>query len=429
MKASSGKCSDPPAENKMGNWKYKLKKIAKDILPVNTVRKIRAGKNRRLIQKMAAHRRIPYDGDAFREGINLIGCFRLKTGLGQGCRLTAAVLQKCGLPLAMKDFSLSREYGGDSEYDALLGDAAPYGINLFFINMHELAQAFFQTGAEQWDRHYNIAYWSWEAEQFPEEWAPLLRQLDEVWTPSEYTANAVRTVTSKPVISIGYTVPVPVCSGAGRSFFGLPENVFLFLVLFDNNSMSERKNPQAAVEAFKKAFSPDRKDVGLVLKITAPDRKLLKELKDSLKGYRVWILDELYDKADLNALIRCCDAYVSLHRAEGFGMVLAEAMLLGVPTVATAYSANTEFQSEESACLVKYKKVPVGKDLWPFRRDYRWAEADTDDAAQYMRKLSEDADYRQSIAENGKQRAEELFSESRIQNRIQERYRHIRGIK
>ena len=56
-------------------------------------------------------------------------------------------------------------------------------------------------------------------------------------------------------------------------------------------------------------------------------------------------------------------------------------------------------------------------------------EADTDDAARYMRKLSEDAEYRRSIAENGKRRAEELFSESRIQNRIQERYRHIRGIK
>ena len=79
----------------MGNWKYKLKKIAKDILPVNTVRKIRAGKNRRLIQKMAAHRRIPYDGDAFREGINLIGCFRLKTGLGQGCRLTRVQRKGC----------------------------------------------------------------------------------------------------------------------------------------------------------------------------------------------------------------------------------------------------------------------------------------------------------------------------------------------
>ena len=413
----------------MANWKHLLKKTAKNLLPVNAVRKIRAKQDLQRIREMAAHRRVPYERGAFPDGINLTGCIRLKTGLGQGCRLTAAVLRDSGIPLALRDFALSDEYSGATEFDSLLGEEMPYGINLFFINMHEFAQAFFRLGSGLWDRHYNIAYWSWEAEQFPEEWAPLLRQLDEVWTPSEYTANAVRTVTSKPVISIGYTVPVPVCSGAGRSFFGLPENVFLFLVLFDNNSMSERKNPQAAVEAFKKAFSPDRKDVGLVLKITAPDRKLLKELKESLKGYRVWLLDELYDKEDLNALIRCCDAYVSLHRAEGFGMVLAEAMLLGVPTVATAYSANTEFQSEGSACLVKYKKVQVGKDLWPFRRDYRWAEADTDDAAHYMRKLAEDADYRQSIAENGKRRAEELFSESRIQNRIQERYRHILGIK
>ena len=409
----------------MGNWKRLLKKTMKDLLPVNTVRKLRARRNERRIREMAACRRIPFDRTAFPEGVNLIGCIRLKTGLGQGCRLTAAVLQECGMPLAMKDFTLSEEYSGMTEYDDLLGDEAPYGVNIFFINMHEFAQAYFAMGSSQWNRHYNIAFWSWEAERFPEEWAPLLTQVDEVWTPSEFTAEAVSTVTSKPVVSIGYAVPEPACSDAGRSFFGLPEDVFLCLVLFDNNSMSERKNPQAAVEAFKKAFPPGSSDAGLVLKITAPDLKLLQELRKSLEGYQVWFLDELYDKKDLNALIRCCDVYLSLHRAEGFGLVLAEAMMLGVPTVATAYSSNIEFQTEESACLVKYKKVPVGKDLWPFRRDYLWAEADTDDAAAYLRKLEEDSAFRESISEKGKRRAEEMFAPQTIQKKILERYRRI----
>ena len=410
-----------------GNLKNRARQLAKSVLPVNTIRKVRAGQDRKLIREMAAHRRVPFDRNAFPEGVNLIGCIRLKTGLGQGCRLTAKVLKDSGIPLALKDFALSEEYSGPTEYDSLIGEEAPYGINLFFINMHEFARAFFRTGSARWDRHYNIAYWSWEAERFPEEWAPLLTQVDEVWTPSEYTAEAVRTVTSKPVVPIGYAVPEPVCSGADRSFFGLPENVFLYLVLFDNNSMSERKNPQAAVEAFKKAFPPGTEDAGLVLKITAPDRKLLRELQESLKGYRVWFLDTLYDKEDLNALIRCCDVYVSLHRAEGFGMVLAEAMLLGVPTVATAYSSNPEFQDEESACLVKYEKVPVGRDLWPFRSDYRWAEADADDAAGYLRKLKEDEAFRKRISENGKKKAEECFAAETIREKMLERYRHILG--
>ena len=412
-------------KKELKSWKTVLKRAAKNILPVNIVRKLIAVRKRMYIRQMELEVKKPYEKGAFPIGVNLIGCFRLKTGLGQGCRLTAAAFHDCGFPVAMRDFSLSAEYGGPTEYDGLLREQSPYAINVFFINMHEYAQAFLKIGRNQWDRHYNIVYWNWEAEQFPKEWIPLFKQIDEIWTASEYTSKAIRTVTDKPVVTIGYSVPVPKCSNVDRSFFGLPDDVFLYLILFDNNSYSKRKNPEAAIEAFKKAFPEDCKDVGLVVKITAPDWKLLHRLRESLKGYQVWFLQELYSREDLNALIKLCNVYVSLHRAEGFGMVLAEAMLLGIPTVATAYSSNIEFQTDESACLVNFRKAPLEKDLWPYKKGYQWAEADTDDAAKLMRRLKEDTIFWSKISENGKHKAEEEFEMKKIQGRILERYNNI----
>ena len=410
-----------------------LKKILKTMIPGFAIKKLQERKRSSEISAMAAVETAPYDPSGFQDGINLIGNLRHHTGLGQSCRLLGRELLDSGIPCSLRNFAVSDSFGaGPTELDEYIRDDSPYGINIFHVPMHEFAEAFRKIGREQWDRHYNIAFWLWELEKFPEEWIPLISKLDEIWTPAEFVSRAIRKVTDKPVITVPYHVTAPFNAAAGRDYFGLPEDKFLFLVMYDANSMADRKNPKAAVEAYKKAFpqgSTGQKETGLVLKVgfSEKDRSAEQELRAAMPGYHLYFLYETYTKQDVNALIRNCDVFISLHRSEGFALVPAEAMILGTPTVTTNWSANTEFQTPESACLVKYTLREIGKDLWPYRKNDLWADADTDDAAGYIRRLYEDRACFERIRENGMKQAASVFESGAAERMIRERYRAVTG--
>ena len=410
-----------------------LKKILKTMIPGFALKKLQERKRSSEISAMTAAEVAPYDPSGFQGGINLIGNLRHHTGLGQSCRLLGRELLDSGIPCSLRNFAVSDSFGaGPTELDEYIRDDSPYGINIFHVPMHEFAEAFRKIGREQWDRHYNIAFWLWELEKFPEEWIPLISKLDEIWTPAEFVSRAIRKVTDKPVITVPYHVTAPFNAAAGRDYFGLPEDKFLFLVMYDANSMADRKNPKAAVEAYKKAFpqgSTGQKETGLVLKVgfSEKDRSAEQELRAAMPGYHLYFLYETYTKQDVNALIRNCDVFISLHRSEGFALVPAEAMILGTPTVTTNWSANTEFQTPESACLVKYTLREIGKDLWPYRKNDLWADADTDDAAGYIRRLYEDRACFERIRENGMKQAASVFESGAAERMIRERYRAVTG--
>ena len=410
-----------------------LKKILKTMIPGFALKKLQERKRSSEISAMTAAQVAPYDPAGFQGGINLIGNLRHHTGLGQSCRLLGRELLDSGIPCSLRNFAVSDSFGaGPTELDEYIRDDSPYGINIFHVPMHEFAEAFRKIGREQWDRHYNIAFWLWELETFPEEWIPLISKLDEIWTPAEFVSRAIRKVTDKPVITVPYHVTAPFNAAAGRDYFGLPEDKFLFLVMYDANSMADRKNPRAAVEAYKKAFpqgSAGQKETGLVLKVgfSEKDRSVEQELRAAMPGYHLYFLYETYTKQDVNALIRDCDVFISLHRSEGFALVPAEAMILGTPTVTTNWSANTEFQTPESACLVKYTLKEIGKDLWPYRKEDLWADADTDDAAGYIRRLYEDRAWFERIRENGMKQAASVFENGAAERMIRERYKAVTG--
>lgn len=410
-----------------------LKKILKTMIPGFALKKLQERKRSSEISAMTAAEVAPYDPSGFQGGINLIGNLRHHTGLGQSCRLLGRELLDSGIPCSLRNFAVSDSFGaGPTELDEYITDDSPFGINIFHVPMHEFAEAFRKIGREQWDRHYNIAFWLWELETFPEEWIPLISKLDEIWTPAEFVSRAIRKVTDKPVITVPYHVTAPFNAAAGRAYFGLPEDKFLFLVMYDANSMADRKNPRAAVEAYKKAFpqgSAGQKGTGLVLKVgfSEKDRSVEQELRAAMPGYHLYFLYETYTKQDVNALIRDCDVFISLHRSEGFALVPAEAMILGTPTVTTNWSANTEFQTPESACLVKYTLKEIGKDLWPYRKEDLWADADTDDAAGYIRRLYEDRTCFERIRENGMKQAASVFESGAAERMIRERYKAVTG--
>lgn len=379
----------------------KVKEAIKKVVPVNMLRWYRDKVNQFRLNQMGKIEKVPFDKEAFPMGINLVGSFSHDSGLGQSCRLVAKELDRTDIPHNFIDFSVSADIPhSNHEFDGRYSTEYKYGINLFHINMHEFDKAYRMIGKETWNKHYNIAFWLWEMQEFPKRWIPMINQLDEIWTPAEFVSEAVRKVTDKPVYTIPYTVEAPYDEKYDRKHFDLPEDKFLFLMLFDSNSLSERKNPKAVIKAFKKAFPAGTDDVGMVIKIGNAGKKELDELRQSLEGYNVYYINRMLPKVEVNSLVRCVDVYVSLHRSEGYGLVLAEAMLLGTPTIATNYSANTEFQSNETACMVNYKMIPLQQNLYPYEKGYLWADADTDQAAAYMKELYSDKEKYETIKTN-----------------------------
>lgn len=363
-----------------------------------------------------------YSKEMYPEGINLIGNIKGSSGLGQSARLLALELESTKYPVDIVQHSISDKLNiSDTTYDEKLVQKGRYGINIFHINMHEFATAYMQLGKGLWDNHYNIGFWLWELEEFPDEWIPCINLLDEIWTPAEFVSESIRKKTNKPVVTIPYYVTAPVKEEFDRAYFKLPEEQFLFMMLFDSGSMIERKNPMAVIEAYKQAFEKNE-NVGLVIKMNGYNEADVNYIHSLLEGYdNIYIITESFSKVEVNSLIRVVDVVVSLHRAEGFGLVLAEAMINETPCIATNWSANTEFMNEDVACMVDYDIVTIDKEIGPYAPGNHWAEAKVPQAAAYMRKLYDDPTYYNEKKDKAKKHIDEKLDLKHITHLIEER--------
>jgi glycosyltransferase involved in cell wall biosynthesis len=176
----------------------------------------------------------------------------------------------------------------------------------------------------------------------------------------------------------------------------LPENRFLFLFFFDFRSFIQRKNPWAALRAFAAAFRDDPSaPVNLVIKMNGtgacPEDYQTFLALDAVRDPRVILIDRVMEDREIKELVRLCDCFLSLHRSEGFGRGLAEAMYFGKPVIATGYSGNLDFMNEMNSCLVDCTLVPVGAEEYPYGAGQRWAEPDVEQAAWYLRQLVADS--------------------------------------
>ncbi|MBR4458168.1 MAG: glycosyltransferase family 4 protein [Clostridia bacterium] len=357
-------------------------------------------------------------------GINLYGFFKASNGLAQGVRLYAGAIDQAGIPLSClnTDF-LYWLPQNDTSWDSRLTQQAPYAINVVHINPDQWVEATNCYPISFFDGRYTIGVWLWELEDIPAAWSASLPYVRELWAPSRFIADALRKVTDIPVTVIPYGVEAPQDERLNRADFGLPEDAFLVLVMYDANSYASRKNPEGAIEAFLRAFGthPDR--ARLVIKINHPQKADLRRIERLLGKDGPYILiRETMDKPRLNRLIALCDVYLSLHRSEGFGLVMAEAMLLGVPTVATGWSANTEFMPEDCACLVGCSLVPVGEAYQYAAPGQRWADPDLYRAADALRRLMDDPEAARAMAARGQRYIREHLSPEVCARRIRERF-------
>lgn len=404
-----------------------MKPMLKKIFPQKLLQKVKKIVVDRNYDHMVKRGRRPFNRERYTDGINLIGLIRAEMGLGQSARLLANAMEHSAIDYSLYDFQLGSTLlkSGDHTWDSKISEEFPHNINLIHINPDEMSLMYNRLEEERWHDRYNIAFWLWELETIPEHWQRFFPMLDEIWTPSEFISKNLRKATDLPVRTMPYCVDAPTDDRFDRNYFRLPEDKFLFLAMYDSNSTIERKNPTGAIRAFRKAFK-NNPNVGIVIKVNNAKEQDMDHLNRMLKDYQnVYYITETLTKIEVNSLIRQVDVFVSLHRAEGFGLVMAEAMIVGTPVIATNWSSNTEFMNSDVACMVDCGFVTLKKDSPPYKKGAVWADPDVAQAARYMRKLYQNPQYYAELKVKAQEYILDKLSMERAVNRLEERVKEI----
>jgi glycosyltransferase involved in cell wall biosynthesis len=357
-------------------------------------------------------------------GINIVGSITSTGGVGEATRSIVNAIDRTGIPYGLSNvFSNSSE--ADDTYTEFTEDN-PYSINLINLNADAVPVFLAMKGTEYLRNKYNIGYWFWELAEFPEIWHDRFRYFDEIWVASEFCLEAIDKVSPIPVLKMPPSVVMDPVTAFDRSHYHFREVSFIFFMMFDFFSYFERKNPLAVIDAFRMAFSPDE-DVELLIKCSNSDsnKQARARLTAAAKGLKIRFLDDHISKAALNALISLTDCYVSLHRSEGFGLPLAEAMYCSKPVIATGYSGNLEFMRSDNSFLVKYRLIEIEKDFGPYEKGKIWAEPDAGHAAELMRLVFEDRGLSTLVGEKASSDIKTYLNPEICGQRMLERIRHI----
>lgn len=331
-----------------------------------------------------------------RAGINVAGYLDTESGVGELARSFVRALRAGDRPHALvnvpQPWLRRRQQAVTARGQARR--EAPHPISFLAVNADAVEAVAPVLGPSFFQGRHVIGYWVWELESFPERWATAFDRFDEIWVPSRFCLDAISRVSPVPVVYVPPGIDVAEAPPADRRRLGLRPDTTVFSFVFDVNSFLPRKNPLAVVDAFERAFTPEerrRGDAALILKSTAAvrpvaDLDLLRQ-RSTLPGVR--LVEAYWPHARVLRLIADSQAYVSLHRAEGFGYTIAEAQALGVPVIATGYSATTDLVDVSHALPVRWHDATLATSIGPYDRGARWADPDIEHAAEQMRFVHE----------------------------------------
>jgi glycosyltransferase involved in cell wall biosynthesis len=367
-------------------------------------------------------------------GMNIAGFLTADLGVGESARCMVRAADAAGIPAALVPLKLNcKNRLGDLTFQARLQETNPHDVNVIHVDPPASRDIDHHHGASFRAGKYNVGYFAWELPEFPEAWVPSLDYYDEIWCPSDFTTRAIAEKSPVPVLTMPHAIAFarPAESRAQlRAKFGLPAESFLFLTLFDLNSYSARKNPRAVIEAFRRAALPaaGAAPAGLVIKVqnvagNEADFSALQQSVRDLAG-AVLITDTL-SRADIYALEAACDAFVSLHRSEGFGLAIAESMYLGKPVIATDWSATAEYLNATNGCPVRVKLVTLDQNHGPYAKGSTWADPDPVHAAEHMRRLFDDRAFATALGSAARTTIETHFAPAVIGARYRRRLEAI----
>lgn len=345
----------------------------------------------------------------FGPSVNLLGPLSYQAGLGAATRGYLKAIQAAGIPCACRNVPYGIETDDLLDPTFLKTDVFDTSIHVFQPDV--LARDIRHCGTEYRESNYRVGIWYWELESFPEEWMPAFELLHEIWAPTEFIANTLRKVSPIPVHRMAHAVELHPPAVVTKHELGVPDDHFLFLFVFDIRSVLERKNPWAIIEAFRRAFRPSDKAT-LLFKVgmSGHDPAGFARLQEASQGLPIKFLTENLSRPHLCGLIQACDCYVSLHRSEGFGLTMAEAMLLGKPVISTNYSGNVDFMTRESSLLVDHEMIEVPTGLPFYKPGNRWADPSVEQAAEHMRWVYSQRDDAHALGERAERHVRSVLS-------------------
>jgi glycosyltransferase involved in cell wall biosynthesis len=361
-------------------------------------------------------------------GVNLIGYLHAESGVGEAARSSLRALRHSGLPHALIDYRL----GNISRMNEQLAphtNTALYPVNLLHVNADQSKIARDHLGPALFDGRHTIGFWYWEMPVFPDFLHFAFEQVDEIWVATEFNRQAMAACTNKPVVVMPPAIEVHIERPMDRAQLGLPQDCLVFLHISDALSMHQRKNPLGVIEAFRIAFGDQPQlPVLLQLKLSNLDAQpaLARRVREAIAADpRIRLTDRYLDRNELNNLIDACDCYVSLHRAEGFGLPIAEAMYLGKPVIATHWSGNVDFMGPDNTFAVAHRLVALQEDIGPYQEGQLWAEPDLQDAAAKMRAVWAHPEHAREVGQRARRSVREALSPERAAARMRQRIADI----
>ena len=359
-------------------------------------------------------------------GVNVLAPFCYPSGLRTSAESICDGLERNGVLVAKSDLPTDKT---DEP-----GHADMRGSEVFDISiLHVQPEPFFNNAyvradiAERAKKTYRIAYWYWELDVIPQDWIQSAELADELWAATEFIASAMRRSINKPIQTMFPGVRLKEYKSRSLAEFGVKQtSKFSFLFVFSMMSVMGRKNPIGLINAFKATFS-NNEEVQLIIKTSYGYRNpvMLNRLREAAQDANIMIIDDVYTDDMTLSLMNACDAYISLHRSEGLGLTMAEAMMLGKPVIATRYSGNLDFMDDSNSLLVDYNLTEVGSECLPYMADAYWANPSEVHAGQHMRYVFEHQAWAKQLGQKAQQDLQERFSSQAAGKAMQIRLQSI----
>ena len=363
-------------------------------------------------------------------GLNLVGYFRAVLGVGESVRCAARAASAAQLPVALVELKLhTKNPQTDETFTGRLQLDNPHPVNVFHLDAPAARDLDHHHGKAFRAGKYNIGYWAWELPEFPDAWIHFADYFDELWAPSRFAAEAIAQKVPVPVLTMPHAISFPRPQGNFRAKFDLPADKYLFLFLYDLNSYSERKNPAAVLEAFRRSGLAGQ-GAALVVKVhnaaaNPADFERLRATVATLPD--TTLISTTLSREEIYELESACDCFVSLHRSEGFGLAVAECMYLGKPVISTDWSATAEFVNATNGCPVRCELVTLERNHGPYAKGQTWASPDIDHAAEWMQRLFRDRALGPALGAAARATIEEKYSPAAIGTLYRRRLEAIAG--